>query len=86
MNEQGIRYQQAKERVTALRGFYGHLSAYVIVNLGLFLLNITMSPERLWFYWPLMGWGIGLVLDAVRVFGGSSNWEQRKTNKFLKEG
>ena len=88
MNEQGIRYQQAKERVTALRGFYGHLSAYVIVNLGLFLLNITMSPERLWFYWPLMGWGIGLVLDAVRVFGGASgsNWEQRKTNKFMKEG
>ena len=88
MNEQGMRYQKARERVTALRGFYGHLSVYLIVNLGLFLLNITMSPGRLWFYWPLMGWGIGLVLNAVRVLGGASgsNWEQRKINKFMNEG
>jgi hypothetical protein len=88
MNEQGMRYQKAKGRVTALRGFYRHLSVYVIVNLGLFLLNITTSPDRLWFFWPLMGWGIGLVLNAVQVFVGSSgsNWEQRKINKFMNEG
>ncbi len=33
MNEQEIKYQKAKERVDALRGFYGHLSVYVVVNL-----------------------------------------------------
>jgi hypothetical protein len=45
MNEQEIKYQKAKERVADLRGFYGHLSVYVFVNLGLFLINMTMSPE-----------------------------------------
>jgi len=50
MNEQEIKYQKAKERVTELRGFYGHFRVYVIVNLGLFLINMTMSPENLWFF------------------------------------
>lgn len=85
MNEQEIKYQKVKERVKALRGFYGHLIVYVIVNLGLFLINITTSPDRLWFIWPLMGWGIGVVLNAVRVFGGAmgSNWEARKIDEFM---
>ena len=88
MNEQGMRYQKARERVTALRGFYGHLSAYVVVNLGLFLINITMSPERLWFIWPLMGWGIAVALNAVRVLGREfgSNWEQKKIDQFTRGG
>jgi hypothetical protein len=87
MNEQEIKYQKAKARVTALRRFYGHLSVYVIVNLGLFLINMTMSPENLWFIWPLMGWGIAIVLHALRVFGGAlgSNWEKKKIDELMKE-
>ena len=86
MNEQEMTYQKAKERVTALRGFYRHLSVYVFVNLGLFLINMTMSPENLWFIWPLMGWGIAIVLHALRVFGGAfgSNWEERKIAELMK--
>jgi hypothetical protein len=85
MNEQEIKYQKAKERAAALRGFYGHLSVYVIVNLGLFLINMIMSPENLWFIWPLMGWGIGIVVHALRVFGGTfaSNWEEKKTAELM---
>ena len=80
MNEQEMKYQKAKERVRALRGFYSHLSVYVIVNLGLFLINMTIFPDGLWFIWPLMGWGIAIVLHALRVFGGAlgSNWEAKK--------
>lgn len=85
MNEQEIRYQKARERVTALRRFYRHLSVYVVVNLGLFLVNITTSPERLWFFWPLMGWGIAIILGALRVFGRAigSNWERKKIDEFM---
>ena len=87
MNEQEIKYQKAKKRVTALREFYGHLSVYVIVNLGLFLINMTMSPGSLWFIWPLMGWGIAIVLHALRVFGGTSEskWEEKKIAELMKE-
>ena len=36
MNEQRTKYQKAKEKVAALKGFYVHISVFVIVNLGLF--------------------------------------------------
>ena len=85
MNEQDIKYQRAKERVTELREFYTHLSAYVVINLGLFLLNVMVSPGNLWFIWPLMGWGIALVLHAVRVFGRvlGSDWEEKKIAELM---
>ena len=87
MNEQEIKYQKAKERVTALRDFYIHLSVYAIVILGLFLINITLSPGYLWFFWPLMGWGIAVVLHALRVFGGTlgSTWEEKKIAELMKK-
>ena len=33
MNQQEIKYNRAKERVAALRGFYIHLGVYLLVNL-----------------------------------------------------
>jgi 2TM domain len=87
MNNEKIRYQQAKERVEALRGFYIHLTVYVIVNLFLFLLNILVSPDSLLFYWPLLGWGIAIVLHAVSVFGpgylSGTDWEEKKISEIL---
>lgn len=87
MNEQEIKYQKAKERVTVLRGFYRHLSVYVIVNLGLFLINMITSPETLWFIWPLMGWGIAVALHALRVFVGTpgSSWEEKKIVELMEK-
>lgn len=89
MNSEEINYQRAKARVEALRGFYIHLTVYVIVNLFLFLLNIFTSPDALWFYWPLLGWGIAIVLHAVSVFGigrlASADWEEKKIREFMEE-
>ena len=89
MNTEG-KYQKAKERVEKLRGFYIHLVVYVVVNAFLFLLNITMSPDVLWFYWPLLGWGIALVLHAISVFWGvdrpfGADWEEKKVREIMEE-
>ena len=87
MNEQEIKYLKAQERVTEIRGFYRHLSVYVIVNLGLFIINMITSPETLWFIWPLMGWGIAIVLHAIRVFVDrpGSRWEEKKIDELMQE-
>lgn len=89
MNTKEIKYQRARARVEALRSFYIHLSVYVIVNLFLFLLNISTSPDTLWFYWPLLGWGVGFVLHAVSVFGpgplSSTDWEEKKIREIMGE-
>jgi hypothetical protein len=90
MSDQEIRYRKAKARVRDLKGFYVHLTVYVLVNLVLLTINLLTSPHRLWFVWPLMGWGIGLVLHALRVFGwgrrSGEDWEERKTNELMERG
>ena len=87
MNTKEIKYLKAKERVEALRGFYIHLTVFVIVNLGLFSINMITSPETLWFIWPLMGWGIAIALHALRVFveRPGSSWEEKKIAELMQE-
>jgi hypothetical protein len=89
MNTQETKYQQAKERVEALKGLYIHLTVYVVVNLILFSINMIVSPDGLWFIWPLMGWGIGLAFHALgvltfgRAFGAA--WEERKIRELMEK-
>jgi len=59
-------HQQAEAR--ARRHFFVHLAVYLGVNTGLTAMNLINNPDKLWFYWPLMGWGIGVVAHAVAVF------------------
>jgi len=90
MSEQETRYQNAKKRVEALKGFYTHLTVYVLVNLLLCTMDLLTSPHSLWFYWPLMGWGIAVALHALRVFSTGSwvgaDWEERKINELMEQG
>jgi hypothetical protein len=44
-------------------GLLVHAVLYVIVNLLLLWLDLRSSGD-LWFYWPLLGWGIGLAWHA----------------------
>jgi len=61
-------YRRAKQRVEAKLGFFIHLTVYTGVNLLLIMINLLTSPGHLWFYWPLIGWGIGLFFHALKVF------------------
>lgn len=83
------RYERAKKRVEELKGFYGHLITYIIVNTGLFILNMITSPKSLWFYWPLFGWGIGIIAHALSVFGLGGlfgrSWEEKKIKDIMEK-
>ncbi len=50
-------YQRAKKRVEAKIGFYIHLAVYAGVNILLIIINLSTSPQYIWFKWPLLGWG-----------------------------
>ena len=82
------RYKAAKSRVAQLRGFYVHLTTFIVVNAFLVTLNLLTSPDSLWFYWVLLGWGIGLVAHALQVYGSFTifgrDWEERKIEEYLK--
>jgi hypothetical protein len=67
------REQASRDRaVTQLkkrRDFYGHLLVYVLVNT--FLVVIWAVVDAHGFFWPvfpIVGWGIGVVMNAWDVF------------------
>ena len=88
-NSEYERYQKAKKQVNEIKGFYGHLTSYVIVLAILIYINLKYTPEYLWFIWTMFGWGIGLFFHAVRVFNWfpflNKEWEERKIKQFMDE-
>ncbi len=83
------RYYQAKKRVEQIKGFYGNLISYIVLNIFFLILNVVTSPNHLWFYWPLLWWGLGVIFHGMRVFGYSpffnKDWEERKINEFIEK-
>jgi len=88
-NQEFKQYQKASDRVKELKGFYEHLANYLLFNTGFLLVNLYFSPNQLWFFWPLLGWGIGLFFHGVKVFNFfpfiNKDWEERKIKQFIEE-
>ncbi|MFV5691856.1 2TM domain-containing protein [Flavobacterium sp. LT1R49] len=86
-NQNEERYYKAKKRVEEIKGFYGNLVAYIVVNIGLVVINLLTSPGHLWFYWPMLGWGIGVVFHGMKVFNYmpfiGKDWEEKKIKEFM---
>lgn len=80
---ESIAYQRAAKRVNDLKGFYSNLISYCVVIPFLIFINLRTSPEYYWFWWPMLGWGLGLGLNAVKVYGISGNWEEKQIQKIL---
>lgn len=83
-------YKAAEERAEMLQGYYIHLLVYVVVNAGLFLINLLTkgSDGGWWFYWPLAGWGIGVMVHTLVTFSGvfSEGWKERKAAEIYERG
>lgn len=77
-------YERARKRVDDLKGFYGHLTAYIVVNTFLLLARndfnfyavgnsaFVDSDVLNWINWNVFGtpiiWGIFLIFHAFSVF------------------
>jgi hypothetical protein len=57
--------RQARKRVEMKMGFLVHLTVFVLVNGGLFLLNALGLGHGRWHTFPLWGWGLGLAIHGV---------------------
>lgn len=83
------RYRRAKAHAQAVRGFYVHFATYVTVCAFLFALNMLTNRDALWFYWPVLGWGIFVAIQAVTTFSRFSvfnaSWEERKVKEYMDE-
>jgi hypothetical protein len=65
--------QVAASRLYHDVGFKIHLLVYLSVNALLIVINLTTTPHTYWFFWPLLGWGVGVVGHA---FGVLRQWRE----------
>jgi 2TM domain len=83
------RYKRARKQVEEIKGFYVHLTVYILVMAGLIYINLRYSPQYLWFFWTLVSWGIGLLFHAMKVFSWfpflNKDWEERKIKQYMEE-
>ena len=83
-NEQ-LAYEKAAKRVEELKGFYGNLISYCIFIPFLIFINLKTLPNYYWFWWPMLGWGIGVISHGIKTFGISSDWEERQIRKYMQK-
>jgi len=82
------RYQKAKERVEAIKGFFGNLTAYCIVIPILIWINYRTTDFH-WAIFPALGWGFGLITHGMEAYGYNplwgKSWEERKIKEFMEK-
>lgn len=82
-------YLKAQKRVEDIKGFYGNLTSYIIVIVGLAVLNLVTYPQYLWFFYPAIGWGIGVAIHGMSVFNYmpffGSDWEEKKIRELMEK-
>ncbi len=82
------KYKKAKKRVDELKKFYGNLVTYCVINIMLIIINLVTNPDKLWFYWVTIFWGLGILLHASKVFilKGKflgQEWEEKKIKQIM---
>ncbi|MGZ5417253.1 MAG: 2TM domain-containing protein [Nocardioides sp.] len=61
--------ERAIKRLKKRRDFHGHMLVYLLVNAFLVVIWAVTSPGG--FFWPIfpmVGWGIGVVMNAWDVY------------------
>lgn len=87
-----IKYQQALKRVKRIKGFYTHLMVYIVINIGLLIVNNNNSTENFWrwqTFSTVLFWGIGLLAHGLSVFMPTmimgKDWEERKIKELMEK-
>jgi DNA-binding XRE family transcriptional regulator len=87
--KQGVTQEEALAlaHVRRVKGFYIHLAQYVVVIGILTTINVTFYRHYYWVGWVALGWGLGVLFHALRVFEKipflNAAWEQRQVEHYL---
>ena len=73
-------YKKAQKRVKDIRTYY-----YCIFIPFLIFINFQTSPKYHWFWWPMLGWGIGVISHGIKTFGIGTDWEERQIKKYMEK-
>lgn len=87
-NELSREEVDALEYVRDIKGFYTNLVLYVVIIIALFIFNYWVTPDYIWAWWVVLGWGVGIIGHAISIFElpffFDADWEKRQIEKRLK--
>lgn len=78
-------YLRAQQRVKEIKGFYGNLITYCLVIPILAFINYKTYWGFQWFWFPLLGWGMGLAMHGFSVFKYGRDWEEKKIREIMEK-
>jgi 2TM domain len=67
-NEDGELRDRAIKRLKKKRDFHGHLLVYALVNAFLVVIWAVTGAHFFWPIFPMVGWGIGVVMNGWDVY------------------
>jgi len=89
-----IKYQEAAKRVKKIKGFYTHLTVYVVINIALLIMRFQKLHDgdsifTLRNFSTAFFWGIGLAAHGLSVFMPSlimgKDWEEKKIKELMEK-
>jgi 2TM domain len=79
---------EARRHVRRKRIFFAVLGIWLALSLMWFLIDLSDDSSSYWFYWPMLGTGIGVAITGIVLLGVGglfgADWEQREIDKYLR--
>jgi hypothetical protein len=80
--------EEARRHVRRKRIFYTVLGIWLALCLMWFAIDMLDDSSSFWFYWPMLGTGIGVAIAGIALLGIGGllgvEWEQREIEKYLR--
>ncbi len=78
--------RRARKKARDIRGFYSSALLYALIIPIFWIVNLSMGGP-VWAHWPMIGWGIGLLIQGLSLFAGrtvfGAEWETRKVEELM---
>ena len=79
---------EARRYVRRKRIFYTVLGIWIALSLMWFAIDLADDSSSVWFYWPMLGTGIAVVITGIVLLGIGGlmgvDWERRELEKYLR--
>jgi hypothetical protein len=80
--------EEARRYVRRKRIFYTVLGVWIALCLMWFAIDTLDDSSSIWFYWPMLGTGIGVAIMGIVLLGigglFGTDWERREMDKYLR--
>jgi hypothetical protein len=79
--------QEARRWVRRKRLFYSLLALWLVLSAMWFAIDILGDSRLDWFWWPMLGMGLGVVVTGIFLLGVGGlmgpDWERRQIDRYV---